>query len=253
MRARADGDPIPVGFGFTSPSEREGRLALFGGPLTPFGWISQPAHESVQTALAFVTGEVAGGAEQEAVLCKGVGSAPRPKGRPTTTWPFGAETRNARGAPSGDLTKPRPHSLKPTAGATQSGTPKGHAGIILAYQIGASSPWRGAHRGRAAQPHHATGMPRHFGVSDNDRVCVRLDGERPLINCEDVLVRAQRKFRVGHTHRTGTKGNSSAAIPTCPQNRRSSGAGHGFCTPLMTNTSPGGLHRQKLRCRRELT
>jgi len=199
---RAD-DAIPVELsGRHAHLSEKDALDLFGGPLTPVRELSQPGQ----------------------FLCKERVRLIGPKGVIDNVAVLGP----ARGSSQVEISKTDARILGTDAPVRQSGDTSGTPGIILASQTGIV----GLEEGLIVAARHIHMAPRdaaRFGVSDNERVCVRVDGERPLI-LEDVLVRVSENFRLA-MHIDPDEGNSSGwRSDVSGRIVGKSGTGHGFCS-----------------------
>lgn len=112
----------------------------------------------------------------------------------------------SRGKSQVEISKTDARALGIDAPVRQSGDIAGTPGIILASQTGIV----GLDEGVIVASRHIHMSPEdaaRFGVADNDKVCVRLGTERPLI-LEDVLVRVSDKFNLA-MHIDADEGNGS--------------------------------------------
>ena len=171
--------PVEVSARHVHLSERDA-VALFGGPLTPVRELSQPGQ--------FVC--------EERVRLIG------PKGVIDNVAVLGP----ARPVSQVEISKTDARTLGTEAPVRQSGRTAGTPGIILASQTGIV----GLEEGVIVAARHIHMSPADaqcFGVADNDVVCVRLEGERPVV-LEEVLVRVDEAFRLA-MHIDPDEGNSS--------------------------------------------
>lgn len=155
-------------------------VALFGAPLTPVRELSQPGQ--------FLS--------KERVRLIG------PKGVMDNVAVLGP----SRGSSQVEISKTDARILGVEAPVRQSGDIDGTPGIILASQTGIV----GLEQGVIVAARHIHMSPadaRQYCLADRDMVCVRIDGERPLV-LEDVLVRVHENFRLA-MHIDPDEGNSS--------------------------------------------
>lgn len=155
-------------------------VALFGDSLTPARDLSQPgqflAHERVRL----------------------IG----PRGVMDNVAVLGP----SRGSSQVEISKTDARILGIEAPVRQSGDVAGTPGIILASQTGIV----GLEEGVIIASRHIHMSPedaRRFCVSDNEKVCVHLDTERP-VTLEDVLVRVNDQFKLA-MHIDPDEGNGS--------------------------------------------
>jgi putative phosphotransacetylase len=178
-------------------------IALFGAPLTPVRELSQPGQ----------------------FLCKERVRLIGPKGVMDNVAVLGP----ARGSSQVEISKTDARILGADAPVRQSGDIAGTPGIILASQTGIV----GLEEGLIVAARHIHMSPedaRKLRVSDKDMVCVRLEGERPLI-LEDVLVRVSENFRLA-MHIDPDEGNSSGWNSGVSGKiiGRKGASGHGLCS-----------------------
>lgn len=178
-------------------------IALFGAPLTPVRELSQPGQ----------------------FLCKERVRLIGPKGVIDNVAVLGP----SRGNSQVEVSKTDARILGTDAPVRQSGDTKGSAGIILASQDGIV----GLEEGMIIASRHihmSTEDAKRFGVADNDLVCVRLEGDRPLI-LEDVLVRVNENFKLA-MHIDADEGNSAGWNKAVAGKivGKKCGAGHGLCS-----------------------
>lgn len=173
-------DPVPVELSARHAhlSEQDA-LTLFGAPLTPVRELSQPGQ----------------------FLCKERVRLIGPKGVMDNVAVLGP----SRASSQVEISRTDARALGIEAPVRQSGDTTGTPGIILASQSGVV----GLEEGVIVASRHIHMSPEdaaRFGVSDQSKVRVRLDGERPLI-LEDVLVRVHPQFRLA-LHIDSDEGNS---------------------------------------------
>ena len=176
-----ESDPIPVELcaRHVHLSEQDA-IALFGAPLTHARDLSQPGQ----------------------FLCKERVRLIGPRGVMDNVAILGP----SRGRSQVEISKTDARILGIDAPVRQSGDIAGTPGIILASQTGIV----GLEEGVIVASRHIHMSPEdaaRFGVADNDKVCVRLGTERPLI-LEDVLVRVSDKFNLA-MHIDADEGNGS--------------------------------------------
>ncbi len=176
----ADG-PIPVEISarHVHLSERDAQT-LFGGSLTPDRGLSQPGQ--------FLS--------KERVRLIG------PRGVIDNVAVLGP----SRGSSQAEISKTDARILGVDVPVRQSGDASGTPGIILASQTGIV----GLEEGLIVASRHIHMAPddaAKFRVGDKDLVCVRLDGDRPII-FEDVLVRVDPSFKLA-MHIDADEGNGS--------------------------------------------
>lgn len=195
--------PIPVELSARHAHLSEAdALALFGAPLTPVRELSQPGQFLCQERVRLIG----------------------PKGVMDNVAVLGP----ARGSSQVEISKTDARILGVDVPVRQSGDIADTPGIILASQTGIV----GLEHGLIVASRHIHMSPedaRHFGVADTDLVCVRLDGERPLI-LEDVLVRVHENFRLA-LHIDPDEGNSSGwknGVAGTIIGRKADG--HGLCS-----------------------
>ncbi len=155
-------------------------IALFGNPLTPVRELSQPGQFLAKERVRLIG----------------------PKGVMDNVAVLGP----SRNASQVEISKTDARILGVEAPVRQSGDTNGTPGIILASQAGIV----GLEEGVIVASRHIHMSPedaRRFGVIDNDRVHVRLDGERP-VTLEDVLVRVHDSFKLA-MHIDPDEGNSA--------------------------------------------
>jgi len=177
-------------------------MTLFGGSLTPVRELSQPGQ----------------------FLCKERVRLIGPKAVIDNVAVLGP----ARGRSQVEISKTDARALGTEAPVRLSGDVAGTPGIILASQKGIV----GLEQGLIVAARHIHMTPRdaaRFGVDDGDLVCVRLDGERPVI-LEDVVVRVSEAFGLA-MHIDLDEGNSAGwnAGVTGRIIGRKQEAGHGPC------------------------
>ena len=174
-------DPIPVELSARHCHLSEADvMTLFGKPLTPVRELSQPGQ----------------------FLCKERVRLIGPKGVMDNVAILGP----ARNATQVELSRTDARALGVNAPLRQSGDTDGSPGIILATEngvVGLSSGCIVA----ARHIHMAPDDAAHYGIKDKDRVCVRLNTDRPLI-MEDVLVRVNKDFRLA-MHIDADEGNGA--------------------------------------------
>jgi len=171
--------PVELSARHAHLSEKDA-LALFGGPLTPIRELSQPGQ----------------------FLCKERVRLIGPKAVIDNVAVLGP----VRGSSQVEISKTDARSLGTETPVRQSGDVGGTPGIILASQTGIV----GLEQGLIVAARHIHMTPqdaKRFGVSDNERVSVRLDGERPVI-LEDVVVRVSDSSSLA-MHIDLDEGNSS--------------------------------------------
>lgn len=173
--------PIPVELSarHVHLSEQDA-TALFGAPLTHARDLSQPGQ----------------------FLCKERVRLIGPKGVMDNVAILGP----SRGKSQVEISKTDARILGIDAPVRQSGDIAGTPGIILTSQTGIV----GLEEGVIVASRHIHMSPEdaaRFGVADNDKVCVRLGTERPVI-LEDVLVRVSDKFKLA-MHIDADEGNGS--------------------------------------------
>lgn len=171
--------PVELSARHAHLSEKDA-LALFGGPLTPIRELSQPGQ----------------------FLCKERVRLIGPKAVIDNVAVLGP----VRGSSQVEISKTDARSLGTETPVRQSGDVRGTPGIILASQTGIV----GLEQGLIVAARHIHMTPqdaKRFGVSDNERVSVRLDGERPVI-LEDVVVRVSDSSSLA-MHIDLDEGNSS--------------------------------------------
>ncbi len=173
--------PIPVELSarHVHLSEQDA-VALFGAPLTHARDLSQPGQ----------------------FLCKERVRLIGPKGVMDNVAILGP----SRGKSQVEISKTDARMLGVDAPVRQSGDIAGTPGIILASQTGIV----GLDEGVIVAARHIHMSPEdaaRFGVTDNEKVCVRLCTERPLI-LEEVLVRVSDKFKLA-MHIDADEGNGS--------------------------------------------
>lgn len=157
--------PVELSARHAHLSEKDA-LLLFGGPLTKVRELSQPGQ----------------------FLCKERVRLIGPKGVIDNVAVLGP----SRGSSQVEVSMTDARSLGVEAPVRQSGDVGGTPGIILASQTGVV----GLEEGLIVAGRHIHMTPAdaaHFGLSDKDRVSVRLNSERPVI-FEDVLVRVNENF-----------------------------------------------------------
>ena len=198
-----EGEPIPVELSARHVHLSEAdALALFGAPLTPARDLSQPGQ----------------------FLCRERVRIIGPKGVMDNIAVLGP----ARGSSQVEISRTDARILGVDAPVRQSGDIDGTPGIILASQTGIV----GLERGVIVAARHIHMTPadaRRMGVQDNERVCVRVGGERPLV-LEDVVVRVHENFRLS-MHIDFDEGNSagwSSAVTGTIIGRKGE---HGLCRP----------------------
>ncbi len=170
--------PVELSARHAHLSEKDA-MALFGGPLTPARELSQPGQ----------------------FLCKERVRLIGPKGVIDNVAVLGP----SRGESQVEVSKTDARILGAEAPVRQSGDTAGTPGIILASYTGIV----GLEKGLIVASRHIHMSPAdavRFGLRDKDRVCVRLDGDRPVI-LEDVLVRVHENFRLS-MHIDADEGNS---------------------------------------------
>ncbi|MBI4806558.1 MAG: phosphate propanoyltransferase [Desulfovibrio sp.] len=192
--------PVELSARHVHLSEKDA-LALFGGPPTPVRELSQPGQ----------------------YLCKERVRLIGPKAVIDNVAVLGP----VRGSSQVEISRTDARTLGTDTPVRQSGDTAGTPGIILASQTGIV----GLEEGLIVAARHIHMTPqeaKRFGVSDNERVCVRLNGERPVI-LEDVVVRVSDTFSLA-MHIDLDEGNSAG------WNANVSGriigkkeAGNGFC------------------------
>lgn len=146
----------------------EDAIALFGGPLTPVRELSQPGQ----------------------FLCKERVRLIGPKGVMDNVAVLGP----SRNSSQVEISRTDARILGVDAPVRQSGDTAGTPGIILASQTGIV----GLEEGLIVASRHihmSQEDARKLGVSDKDKVRVRLESERP-ITLEDVLVRVNDAFKL---------------------------------------------------------
>lgn len=194
--------PIPVELSarHVHLSEQDA-IALFGAPLTHARDLSQPGQ----------------------FLCKERVRLIGPRGVMDNVAILGP----SRGKSQVEISKTDARILGIDAPVRQSGDTAGTPGIILASQSGIV----GLEEGVIVAARHIHMPPEdaaRFGVADGDKLCVRLDAERPLI-LEDVLVRVSDKFNLtlhidaDEGNGAGWKNGVSGVIIG------KSGSSHGLC------------------------
>ncbi len=174
-----DGIPVELSARHAHLSEADA-VALFGGPLTAVRELSQPGQ----------------------FLCKERVRLIGPQGVMDNVAVLGP----ARGSSQVEISKTDARTLGVDVPVRQSGDVAGTPGIILASQDNIV----GLKQGLIVAARHIHMSPKdakHFGVDDNDVVCVRIDGDRPLI-LENVLVRVHKDFKLA-LHIDADEGNSS--------------------------------------------
>lgn len=198
-----EGEPIPVELSARHVHLSEAdALALFGAPLTPARELSQPGQ----------------------FLCRERVRLIGPKGVMDNIAVLGP----ARGSSQVEISRTDARILGVDTPVRQSGDIDGTPGIILASQTGIV----GLERGVIVAARHIHMTPddaRRLGVRDNERVCVRVGGERPLV-LEDVVVRVHENFRLS-MHIDFDEGNSagwSSAVTGTIIGRKGE---HGLCRP----------------------
>lgn len=174
-------DPIPVELSARHVHLSEAdALTLFGGPLTPVRDLSQPGQ----------------------FLCKERVRLIGPKGVMDNVAILGP----ARKATQVELSKTDARGLGLNPPVRQSGDTAGSPGIILASQNGIV----GLESGVIVAARHIHMTPEdaaHYGLVDKDKVCVRLNTDRPLV-MEDVLVRVSANYRLA-MHIDADEGNGA--------------------------------------------
>ena len=194
--------PVELSARHVHLSEKDA-LALFGAPLTPARELSQP-------------GQFLG---KERVRMIG------PKGVMDNVAVLGP----SRGASQVEISKTDARLLGVNAPVRQSGDVAGSAGMILT----AGNNIVGLEEGVIVAARHIHMAPEdaaRLGVSDGERVSVRLDTERPVI-LEDVLVRVAPSFRLA-MHIDPDEGNSAGWKSGTTGKlvaRSGNGHGHGCC------------------------
>jgi propanediol utilization protein len=176
-----EGDPIAVEISarHVHLSEKDA-LALFGAPLTPAKDLSQPGQ----------------------FVCKERVRLIGPRGVIDNVAILGP----ARSSSQVEISKTDARALGTEAVVRQSGDITGTPGVILASQTGIV----GLKEGAIVAARHILMTPedaRRFTVADNDRVSVRINGDRPVI-LEDVIVRVSDNFRLA-MHIDSDEGNSA--------------------------------------------
>ncbi|MCW7753351.1 phosphate propanoyltransferase [Desulfobotulus sp. H1] len=162
-----DGIPVELSARHAHLSE-EDAIALFGGPLTRVRDLSQPGQ----------------------FLCKERVRLIGPKGVIDNVAILGP----SRGSSQVEISKTDARILGVDVPIRQSGDTAGSPGIILASQQNVV----GLEEGLIVAGRHIHMAPKdaeRFGVTDNTRVSVRLNSQRPVI-LEDVLVRVNENFRL---------------------------------------------------------
>lgn len=197
-------DSIPVELSGRHVHLSEGdALALFGAPLSHARDLSQPGQFLAKERVRLIG----------------------PRGVIDNVAVLGP----SRGSSQVEISKTDARILGTDAPVRQSGDTGGTPGIILASQTGIV----GLEQGLIVAARHIHMSPeeaKRLCVADNDRVSVRVDGERPLI-LEDVLVRVHEQFRLA-MHIDPDEGNSSGwnAKVTGRIVSRKNGATHGLCS-----------------------
>lgn len=201
-RPSAVAAPIPVELSARHAHLSEAdALALFGRPLTPVRELSQPGQFLCQERVRLIG----------------------PKGVMDNVAVLGP----SRGRSQVEISKTDARILGVEAPVRQSGQTQGTPGIILASQTGIV----GLEEGLIVAARHIHMSPQdavRYDVADNDLVCVRLDGERPLI-LEDVLVRVRENFRLS-MHIDPDEGNSSGWKNGVTGTIIGKKASHGLCS-----------------------
>ncbi len=174
-------EPIPVELSarHVHLSEQDA-LELFGKPLTPVRELSQPGQ----------------------FLCEERVRLIGPKGVMDNVAVLGP----ARSSSQVEISNTEARTLGIKAPVRQSGDVTGTPGIILASQTGIV----GLEEGVIVAARHIHMAPEDgekFGVKDNDRVCVRLESDRPVI-LEDVVCRVHPEFKLA-MHIDPDEGNSA--------------------------------------------
>ncbi len=174
-------DPIPVELSarHVHLSENDA-MALFGHPLTHARDLSQPGQ----------------------FLCKERVRLIGPKRVMDNVAILGP----ARKSTQVEVSATDARSLGVKAPVRQSGDTAGSPGIILASDTGIVGIPCGVIVA-ARHIHMSPADAAHYGLADKDRVCVRLETERPLI-LEDVLVRVSKDFRLA-MHIDADEGNGA--------------------------------------------
>ncbi len=196
-------DPIPVELSARHAHLSEADvMTLFGKPLTPARELSQPGQ----------------------FLCKERVRLIGPKGVMDNVAILGP----ARKQTQVEISKTDARMLGVNAPVRQSGDTEGTPGIILTADkgvVGLPSGCIVAARHIHMSPEDAA----HYGIRDKDRVCVRLNTDRPLI-MEDVLVRVNKDFRLA-MHIDADEGNGAgwrSGVTGIILGK--SGAEHGLCS-----------------------
>ncbi len=171
--------PVEISARHVHLSEQDAHT-LFGGPLTPDRDLSQPGQ--------FLS--------KERVRLIG------PRGVIDNVAVLGP----SRGRSQAEVSKTDARILGVEAPVRQSGDLKGTPGIILASHSGIV----GLEEGLIVASRHIHMSPEdaaRFRVGDRDLVCVRLEGDRPIV-LEDVLVRVDPSFKLA-MHIDADEGNGS--------------------------------------------
>ena len=175
------GEPIPVELSARHVHLSEAdAIELYGHPLTPVRELSQPGQYLCEERVRLIG----------------------PKGVMDNVAVLGP----ARPSSQVEISKTDARILGVNAPVRQSGDISGTPGIILASQTGIV----GLEEGVIVAARHIHMAPEDgakYGVSDNDRVSVRLDSERPVI-LEDVVVRVNDSFKLA-MHIDPDEGNSA--------------------------------------------
>ncbi len=179
--SQGTGEPIPVELSarHVHLSEHDA-LELFGKPLTPVRELSQPGQFLAEERVRLIG----------------------PKGVMDNVAVLGP----ARSASQVEISNTEARTLGIKAPVRQSGDIAGTPGIILASQTGIV----GLEEGVIVAARHIHMSPEDgdkYGVKDKDRVCVRLESERPVI-LEDVVVRVNPEFKLA-MHIDPDEGNSA--------------------------------------------
>ncbi|WP_147820270.1 phosphate propanoyltransferase [Salidesulfovibrio onnuriiensis] len=155
-------------------------MELFGHPLTPVRDLSQPGQFLAEERVRLIG----------------------PKGVMDNVAVLGP----SRSSSQVEISKTDARILGVNAPVRQSGDVEGTPGIVLASQTGIV----GMEEGVIVAARHIHMSPedaRRLCVSDKEKVCVRLDSERPVI-LEDVLVRVNPEFKLA-MHIDPDEGNGS--------------------------------------------
>jgi len=194
----------------TVPVELSGRhvhlseadaMELFGAPLTPVRELSQPGQ----------------------FLCEERVRLIGPKGVMDNVAVLGP----ARSSSQIEISKTDARILGINAPVRQSGDIAGTPGIILASQTGIVGLEEGVIVA-ARHIHMSSADAAKFGVTDNEKVSVRLESERPVI-LEEVIVRVNDSFKLA-MHIDPDEGNSAGWNKSVEGKivSKSNGAGNGL-------------------------